>query len=171
MSDAVEQALAPVREYLLRGADAEASRILAEAHAEADAILRQARSSAAEMVGRARAQGEADAAPAAAAERSLGRDQARSIMLGVRREAYQDLRAQVVAAADGLQTEPGYQRLLSRLVTMAARTAGPGAAVTVQPEGGVVARSRDVVVDCTLPRLAGLAVDELGDRVRELWTP
>jgi hypothetical protein len=26
-------------------------------------------------------------------------------------------------------------------------------------------------VDCSLPRLAGLAVDALGDQVTELWTP
>ncbi len=171
MSDEVERALAPVRAYLLRGAEAEASRILAEARAQADSIVQQARSGAAETADRARALGEADAAPAAAAERSRGRDQARSIMLGAQREAYQDLRAQVLAAAGGLQTEPGYQGLLSRLVTMATRAAGPGAAVTVQPEGGVVARSRDIVVDCTLRRLADLAVDQLGDQVRELWTP
>jgi vacuolar-type H+-ATPase subunit E/Vma4 len=171
MSDEVEQALAPVRDYLLRGAEAEASIILAEARAEADSIVEQARSDAVGAVGRARAQGEADAARAAAAERSRGRDQARSIILGAQTEAYQNLRAHVLAAAGALRTEPGYQGLLSRLVTMATRAAGPGAAVTVQPEGGVVARSRDIVVDCTLPRLAGLAVDELGDQVRELWTP
>jgi len=171
VSDEVETALAPVRAYLLREAEAEAGRLLAEARAQADSILRQARSGAAEMVDRARAQGEADAAPAAAAELSRGRDRARSIVLGAQREAYRDLRAQVIAAAGGLQTEPGYQHLLSRLVTMATRAAGPGAAVTVQPGGGVVARSPGVVVDCTLPRLAALAVDELGDQVRELWTP
>ena len=171
MSDEVEQALAPVCAYLLRGAEAEASRILADARARADSILERARSDAADAAGRARAQGEADAAPVAAAERSRGRDQARSIILGAQTEAYQDLRAQVLAAAGALRTEPGYQGLLSRLVTMAARAAGPGATVTVQPEGGAVARSRDIVVDCTLPRLAGLAVDQLGDQVRELWTP
>jgi hypothetical protein len=92
-------------------------------------------------------------------------------VLGAKREAYQDLRAQVIAATGELRTEPGYQRLLSALVTMATRAAGPGAAITVQPNGGAVARSPGVVVDCTLPRLAALAVDELGDQVRELWTP
>jgi len=169
VTDEVEQALTPVRAQLLAGAEAEGRRILAEAHAQADSILRQARRDAAEAVGRARARGEAEAAPAAAAERSRGRDQARSIVLGAQREAYQDLRAQVLAAVGGLRAEPGYQRLVSRLVTIAARAAGPGAAVTVPPDGGVVARSGGVVVDCTLPRLAGLAVDGLGDQVRELW--
>ena len=70
-----------------------------------------------------------------------------------------------------LRTDPGYQGLLSRLTTLATRAAGPNAAITVQPEGGVVARSDGIVVDCTLPRLAGRAVDELGDQVRALWTP
>jgi vacuolar-type H+-ATPase subunit E/Vma4 len=171
MSDEIEKALGPVRACLLRGAEAEASRILEEARAQADCLVRQARSGAAAMAGQARARGEADAAQAAAAERSRGRDQARSIVLGAQREAYQDLRARVLAAAGGLRTEPGYQELLSRLVSMATRAAGPGAAATLRPEGGVVARSGDVVVDCTLPRLASLAVDRLGDQVRELWTP
>ncbi len=164
-------ALAPVRTQLLRQARAEADRIAEEARRAAAAILRQARHAADAAVASAAAQGRADTAPAATAEQALARDQARSIVLGAQREAYQDLRAQVLAAAGGLQAEPGYQELLSRLVTMAARAAGPGAAVTVQPEGGVVARSGDVVVDCTLPRLASRAVDELGDQVRELWTP
>jgi vacuolar-type H+-ATPase subunit E/Vma4 len=171
MSDEVERALAPVRACLLRGARAEASRILAEAHQQADSILRQARRGAAETVDRAQARGEADAAAAAAAERSRARDQARSIVLAAQRAEYQDLRAQVLAVADDLRTEPGYQELLSRLAMIATQAAGPDAGVTVQPEGGVVARSGDVVVDCTLPRLAGLVVDELGEQVRELWIP
>jgi vacuolar-type H+-ATPase subunit E/Vma4 len=171
MSDEVKEALAPVRAYLLTGAETEAKRILTEARAQADSVLEQAQRDAAETVSRARARGEADGAPAAAAERSRARDQSRSIMLGAQQEAYQELRAQARAAADGLRSEPGYQALLSRLVTMATQAAGPGAAVTVQPEGGAVARSGDVIVDCTLPRLADLAVDGLGDQVRELWTP
>jgi vacuolar-type H+-ATPase subunit E/Vma4 len=164
-------ALAPVRTYLLRQARAEADRIAGEARRTAAAILRQARHAADAAVALASAQGRADAAPAAAAEQALARDQARSILLGARRQAYQDLRAQVLAEVGGLRTEPGYEALLSRLATIATRAAGPGAAVTVQPEGGVVARSGDIVVDCTLPRLAIRAVDELGDQVRQLWTP
>lgn len=171
MSDEVGRALAPVRAHLLSGAEAEADRIRATAREQGDSILRQARSGAVRTVDRAQARGEADAAKAAAAERTRARDVARSIVLSARREAYQDLRAQVLDAAGGLRTEPGYPDLLSRLVTIATRAAGPDAAVTVQPTGGVLARSRDLVVDCTLPRLASLAVDELGDQVRELWTP
>ena len=31
--------------------------------------------------------------------------------------------------------------------------------------------SGQTVVDCSLPRLAGLAMQALGDEVRELWEP
>jgi vacuolar-type H+-ATPase subunit E/Vma4 len=164
-------ALAPVRTHLLRQARAEADCMAEEARSTAAAILRQARSAAEEAVALASAQGRADAALAAAAERAQGREQARSIVLAAQREAYEELCARVLAAAGGIQDEPGYRRLLSRLIAMATRAAGPGAATAVQPEGGVVARSGVVVVDCTLPRLASRAVDELGDQVRELWTP
>jgi vacuolar-type H+-ATPase subunit E/Vma4 len=164
-------ALAPVRAHLLCQAQAEADRITEEARSTATAILRQARSAADEAVAVAPAQGRADAALAAAVEQAQGRKQARSIVLGAQREAYEEFCAQVLAAADGMRDEPGYWRLLSRLITMATQAAGPGAATAVQPEGGVVARSRGIVVDCTLPKLAGVAVDELGDQVRELWTP
>ena len=71
----------------------------------------------------------------------------------------------------GCATEPGYERLLARLTALATAAAGPDATITAAPAGGVVARSRGVVVDCTLARLADLAVDALGDEVRELWTP
>jgi vacuolar-type H+-ATPase subunit E/Vma4 len=164
-------AIAPVRTRMLREARIEADRIVEQAHAEAAAIVRQARHSADEAVALARARGQADGAQAAAAERNRGREQARSILFGAQREAREELRGRVLAAVVDLRDEPGYERLLSQLTAMAARAAGPDASITVQPTGGVVARSRGVVVDCTLPRLAILAVDALGGEVRELWTP
>jgi vacuolar-type H+-ATPase subunit E/Vma4 len=168
---AQDAALAPVRAHLLGEARAEAGRILADAHGQAAATLRQARREADEAVGRARTQGETEIAPAAAAERRRGREQARSLVLGARLQAREELRARVLAAAGGLRDEPGYERLLARLTAMAARAAGPGATVTADQAGGAVARSGRVVVDCSLPRLARLAVDALGDQVTQLWTP
>ncbi len=164
-------ALAPVRTHMLCEARMEADRIMEQAHAEAAAIVSQARRRADEAIALARTQGQADGAPAAAAERSRGREQARSILFGAQREAHEELRGRVLAAVGGLRDEPGYDRLLSRLTAMAGRVAGPDATISVQPAGGVVARARDVVVDCTLPKLAILAVNALGDQVRELWTP
>jgi vacuolar-type H+-ATPase subunit E/Vma4 len=165
------EALAPVRTRLLETAGIEAERIVAQARAEAAMVVQNAHRRAAEEIARARAQGRADGARAAAAVRNRGREQARSIALGAQRDARDELRREVLAALGGLRTEPGYRQLLLRPTAMAARAAGPDATVTVQPAGGVVARSGSVLVDCTLPRLGGLAVDALGDQVRELWTP
>ena len=164
-------ALATVRKHMLDLASAEADRIRAQAHRQAAAILRQARHGADEAVEQARILGRSETAPAAAAVRARGRERARAIVLAAQREAYEQLRTQILAAVSGLRDEPGYPLLLTRLTAMAASAAGPGATTAAQPDGGVVARSAQVVVDCTVPRLAGLAVDKLGHRVRELWTP
>ena len=164
-------ALAPVRAHLLGAARAEADRILGQARDQAAATLRQARRDAEEAVRQARERGQAETATTAAAERRRGREQARSIVLGAQRETHEELRGQVLAAAGGLRDEPGYERLLAGLTALAARAAGPGATVAADEAGGVVARTSRAVVDCSLPRLASLAVDALGDQVRELWTP
>jgi len=164
-------ALAPVRAYLLRAARAEADRIRAAAHAEAGELLRQARLSAECAVRDGEARGRAEAAPVAAAERSRGRARARAIVLGAQREAYDELGRRIRAEADGLRDDPRYGLLVDRLTVLAAQAAGPDATVTVVPEGGVLARAGQVVVDCSLPRLAVQATDALGDRVRELWDP
>lgn len=163
-------ALDPVRERMLSGARIEADRILARAKARAAVTIDQSRKEAADAVALAAAAGRAQAAPAAAAERARGRERARSVLLGARRAAYDELRGQVLAAVAGLRDEPGYDRL-ARLAEMAARAAGPGATITAAPDGGIVARSGNVVVDCSLSRLAALAVETLGERVRALWTP
>ena len=164
-------ALAPVRAYLLRAASAEADRIRAAAHAEADELIRQARLSAERAVRDGEARGRAEAAPVAAAERSRGRARARAIVLGAQREAYDELGRRIRAEADGLRDDPRYGLLVDRLTVLATQAAGPGATVTVVPDGGVLARAGQVVVDCSLPRLAVQATDALGDRVRELWEP
>ena len=168
---AASAALAPVRAGMLRLASDQAAGIIADARREADDIITQARRSAEAAVAQARAAGREEAAALAAAERSRGRTEARSVLLTAQRAALGELRSQVRAAVTGLRGEPGYGKLLDRLTTMARRAAGPDAAVETSPDGGVIARSRGVVVDCTLPRLADLAVAALGPGVRELWTP
>ncbi len=162
-------ALAPVRGYLLDQARTEADRVLAAARAEADALLRQARGDAERAVGQATARGQADAAPRAAAERSRGRGRARAIVLGAQREAYDELCRRIDAEVGGLRDEPGYPRLLARLSAIAARAAGRDAMISYPPAGGVLARSGQAVVDCSLPRLAGQAMLALGPQVRALW--
>lgn len=166
-----EAALAPVRAYLLAAAGREAARILEAAHLEAAGIIEQARGTAEHAIAAARCEGQARGESLGAEEQARGQSQARSIVLAARSAAEVRLRQQVTAAVAGLPDEAGYADLVGRLSRMAADAAGPGATVSASAAGGVVARSGQVVVDCSLPRLADLAIEALGGRVRELWTP
>ena len=164
-------ALGPVRAHMLRRATEQAGQILADARRGADAIISQGRLSAERAVSQAREAGRREAAELAAAERSRGRSDARSVLLGARREMHEELRSRVHAAVGGLRDEPGYDQLLERLTGMARQAAGPAAVLSAPAAGGVVARSADVLVDCSLPRLADLAVEALAADVQALWTP
>jgi vacuolar-type H+-ATPase subunit E/Vma4 len=169
MTAARDAALAPVRASMLRDARARADDILAGARGEAEAIMTAARDGAAAAVAQARAAGRREAAALAGAERARGRAKARAVLLAARRAALEELRAQAGAEIAALRAEPGYPRLLDGLGRLARAAAGEDARLTVAPEGGVIARSRAAVVDCSLPRLADLAVAALGPAVRELW--
>ena len=171
MNAAPEAGLAPTRARMLRDAADQATQILADARREAQAIAAQARQDAEQTVSLASAAGRAQAIPQAAAVRRQARNEARSELLGAQREAYDELRVRVRAAMDGLRGEPGYDRLLQALTRMARLEAGPGATVTASEDGGVVARAPGVLVDCSLPRLADLAVEALNAEVSELWAP
>ena len=168
---ATDAALGPVRAHMLRRATEQADRILADAHSEADAIISQGRLSAERAVSQAREAGRREAAELAAAERSRGHSDARSVLLGARREIFEELRGRVRAAVGGLRDEPGYDQLLERLTGMARQAAGPDAVLAASAAGGVVARSAELLVDCSLPRLADLAVEALAADVQALWTP
>ena len=150
-------ALAPTREAMLGRARTQASQILAEARHRAAETIGLARRQAAGQLARARQQGQADAEPLVAAQRGSGRRAARSHVLAAQREAYEELHAQVGGAVGMLAREPGYERLRAQLSHAAARLAGPGAEVTEDPAGGVTATAPGIVVDCSLPRLAGAA--------------
>jgi len=171
MNAAQEAGLAPTRARMLRDAADQATQILADARREADAIAGQARQEAEQTVSLAREAGRAQAVPQAAAVRRQARSDARSAVLGAQRDAYDELRDRVRAAVDGLRSEPGYERLLEALTKMAQLEAGPGATVAAAEDGGVVARSPAVLVDCSLRRLADLAVEALHQEVQELWAP
>lgn len=171
MTASAATALAPTRTRMMRDAADQVARILADARREADAITAQARREAEQTVSLARAAGRAQAMPQAAAVRRQAQSNARSAVLGAQSEAYDELRARVGAAVDGLRGEPGYDRLLEALTKMARLEAGPGAVVTACEDGGILARSPGVLVDCSLRRLADLAVDALDGEVRELWVP
>lgn len=164
-----DAALEPVRAAMLREAREQAAATVTRARRDAAALLAGARREAAETVARARADGQSRAAGLAAAQLSRGRRDARAQLLHAQRDAYDELRRRVRAAVARLPAEPGYDELAGRLTQAALAAAGPGAVATPHPDGGVVATAPGVVVDCSLPALAGQAVDALGPDVATLW--
>jgi vacuolar-type H+-ATPase subunit E/Vma4 len=164
-------ALEPVAERLRRDAEAEAARLGSAARDEAGAMLARAHRDAAAAIEAAAAAARATAAPLTAAALRQARDTARSAVLSAQREAYDELLRQVHAGIAALADQPEYDQLRHRIERLAGLAAGPDALIAPDPGGGVVARSRGVLVDCSLGRLAVLAVAELGAAIRELWTP
>ncbi len=168
---AQDAALEPVRAAMLRRAAERAGLITGQASDAAAALVAEARRNAAAAVAQARADGAAQAAPVAAAELGRSRRAARSVALGANLAAYDEIAARIRAAILGLRDEPDYPELRDRLAGAARRAAGPRAAVTEHPAGGVVARAGGLVVDCSLPRLADRAVAALGPRIARLCGP
>jgi vacuolar-type H+-ATPase subunit E/Vma4 len=171
MTAAAADALAPTRARMLQDAADQAAQILTDARREADGIIAHARREAERSVSLARVAGRAQAVPRAAAVRRRAQSDARSAVLGAQREAYDELHTRVGAAMGRLRDGPGYDQLLEALARVARLEAGPGTMVTASEDGGVVARAPGVLVDCSLPRLADLAVEALDGEVRELWAP
>jgi vacuolar-type H+-ATPase subunit E/Vma4 len=163
-----DQALAPVRAALLDDASAEAGKLVAGARSAAAALLAQAHQDAAAKISQARDEGRAQAARLARAELSRGRREARAVVLGAQLRAQAEAEGRIRSAIAGLKDEPGYASLRERLAGLALEAAGPGAAVTEHPAGGVVARAPDLLVDCSLPTLAARAITALAPRIREL---
>ncbi len=169
--EAAIAALAPVRAHMLRRASDQADQILSDARHEAAAILSRARLSAERAVAQAQDEGRREGAKLAAEVRSRARDDAMSPLLIAQCEMHEELRRTVRAAVAGLREQPGYDQLLARITELARQAAGPDAVVTESPAGGVVARADGVLVDCSLPRLADRALEELAGDIRALWAP
>jgi vacuolar-type H+-ATPase subunit E/Vma4 len=168
---AAAAALEPVRQRLRRDAEDQAARLLTAARAEAADIVAQAHRDAAATLAEAHSVAAAKAAPVTAAELRRARDAARSAVLTAQRAAHDELHSRVRDGVAALTSEPGYDRLLRAITSRARQAAGPGAQFAAAPDGGVIARAPGLVVDCSLARLADLAIAELGPEVAELWAP
>lgn len=168
---AAQAALEPVRQRLRRDAEEQAARLRTAARERAAVIVRQAREDAAAELGKSAAAAAAAAAPVTAAELARARHAARATILAAQRQAYDDLRMRVQDAVTSLPDQPGYDLLIQRITRLAGQAAGPGRQLESPPGGGVVARSDGIIVDCSLARLADVAMAELGGAIRELWVP
>jgi vacuolar-type H+-ATPase subunit E/Vma4 len=164
-------ALDPVVLRLRRDAEDQAAAIRAAARATAQDVLNQAHRDAAAITALAAATAAANAAPLTSAELRQARDGARSAVLSAQREACDELLSRVRAAIAELPAQQGYDVLREQIGRLAEQAAGPGASLSQEPGGGVEAHAPGVMVDCSLRRLADLAVAQLGAAITELWTP
>jgi len=164
-------ALKPLRDALLRHAEADAERTLDAARQEAAEVIGAAEREAAELAERARSRGDAEAAEVLAAERATARRAIRSADMAARKVAYERLRAEVVAAVRRLRDEPDFPTLRDRLAAEAQRVLGPEAEIIEAPGGGVYGRTTGARVDCSLDVFAERAVAALGVELDRLWEP
>jgi len=162
--------LAPVREELLARARAEAERAVAAADADAAATLAAAHSEADAIRDAARAEGESNAATVLAAERSRARRQARAVVLAAQREAYDELRSQVVQALSALRDDPAYRPWRDRLAAHARTVLGADAVLSEPPEGGVLGEVNGRRALYTLVGLADHVIDTMGADIEGLWS-
>ncbi len=164
-------ALAPLRDALLRRAEADARRTLAAARREATEVVDAAEWEAGELADRARARGAAEAEEVLAVEQAAARRAARSAELAARTAAYDRLRAEVVTEVRRLARGPGYPPLRDRLAAAARRLLGDDAEITEAPGGGVYGRTAGGRVDFSLDAFAEQAVAALGAELDGLWSP
>lgn len=160
--------LIPVRGTLLRAAREDARQALDASRVQAHRTIADAEQRAEAIRVRARASGAAAGDTASAAERAQSRRQARAVVLGTRRAAYDRLRAQVELAAEAIVERPSYQAVRDALVAAARRRLGPDADVIDARNGGVVARSGHREMDLSLATLAHRAADAVAGRLDEL---
>ncbi len=166
----VRDALTPLHAELLRRADAEADRILADANAEARDVLARAESDAHAVIDNARAAGAAEALMAQAAEHARTRRAHRSDVLAVQRNAYEQLRRRATDAVHRLRHEPGYPALRERLAAHAAQILGTDAVVTEDPAGGIVAEATSRRLDLSLTAFAARAFERIEADIDGLWS-
>ena len=145
--------------------------MVAEADADADATLAAAQREADVIRGAARAEGESDAAAVLAAERARVRRQARAVVLAAQREAYDELRSQVVLALSAVRDDPGYGPWRDHLVEHVRTVLGTDAVVSEPAEGGVLAEANGRRALYTLVGLADRVIDSMGADIEGLWSP
>jgi vacuolar-type H+-ATPase subunit E/Vma4 len=165
----VSAALEPVRAELIRRAERDAARTLAEADEAAERTLREARDQADTILAAARTRGEADAHAVLAAGQARARRAVRATYLRAQRAVYEELVRRVVLALREVRAATGYPQTRESLVLRALDVLGPDARVAEPPSGGVVAQRNGMRVDYSLETLARQAIQSVAVELEELW--
>jgi vacuolar-type H+-ATPase subunit E/Vma4 len=158
MNGAGLSGLEPVVAALRAAAEAEASAVARAASVDAAGTLAAARERADGILAAAREAGGRDAHEALTAERVRVRRQARALVLGAHREAYEALRSGAREAVRRWGAEPGAHDALVRAAT---RTLGAGVRLREVPDGGLVAENGGRRLDLSLDVIAERTVEEL----------
>ncbi|MFD8234778.1 hypothetical protein ACFV20_23250 [Streptomyces sp. NPDC059696] len=171
LPEGAAEALEPVRAQLLAAARAEARALVSAADEEAAAVLREGEARVQEIHAAARGHGEADAAAVRAATRVRSRRAARARELAARREAWEELRRQVVRDVGRLRDSEDYPGLRDRLTAYVRGVLGPEARVSEAADGGVVGERAGRRIDMSLTSLADRLLERAAREVEELWAP
>jgi vacuolar-type H+-ATPase subunit E/Vma4 len=167
MTTSSAQPLEPLRQALLRRADAAADATRAAARRAAADAVDAAQRDAAATLARARAAGDADAAQLQDEDRRRSSRAARGIVLAAQRAMYDELHERARAALRELLADPDRHR---QLVAMVALQLGPHATVQAHPAGGVVGETSDGRrVDASVDVLVERALADLD--LEPLWAP
>ncbi|HVN12932.1 MAG TPA: hypothetical protein VMT69_12635 [Kineosporiaceae bacterium] len=164
--DRMREALLPLRAALRRRALQEAQRVRAAADAEVESRLEGAETEVAAMVAEAREEGLREAGAAADTARAAARRAGRQLVLAARRELYEELQHRVRAETARMVGADWRARVAER----ARRTLGADACIRQTPDA-VTAEANGRRLTWSLQELAARAVEQLGDRVEEAWSP
>ncbi|MFC0530519.1 V-type ATP synthase subunit E family protein [Phytohabitans kaempferiae] len=167
----LDPVLAPVRAALLARAREEADQIRERSEVDARDAVTAATMEADHIRQHAHAEGEAHAATAVAAARSQAREQARALVLGARREAYERLRDAARRAVARMGAEPEFAPIRQRMVAAVRATLGPDAQITDVPDGGVAGAADGRRLDLSLTGFADRAVQAVAGREAETGPP
>lgn len=163
--------LRPVSDALVSSARRSADELISASDADALSELTRARAEADRLVAEARSQGESAARWMAELQLAEARRQAREMILGARRRAYETLRRESLAALERHARTPEGRKLAERLESVVGDRIGAGASVsrTGSEFYGFEARSHDrrAVVGPML--LVDHVIMSMTDEVQELW--
>ena len=161
----------PLRTALLSLAEADAERALAEADDRAAAEIGRSERAADAVVERARAEGEAAAEREAGRVRAEARTEGRALVLGARRDVYEQLVAESQAAALALRNDQAYPALLDRLTDTVRERLGAEVELELDPpgRGGVIGRRGRRRIDYSLPVLVDSCLERFAPKLEELW--
>ena len=171
-STPIDEALAPLRGYLLAAAEKEADQVLAQADQSAEETVGAARAQAEQLRARARDEGERDAQVVRQDQSARARRRARGVVLAAQSAALARLKHTVGARLRQAWDDPKRRApLLARLTDLAHAELGDDCDVIEHPEGGVVALRDGTRVPFLLRDLADDAIDELAGSLERLWSP